>query len=681
MLTWTSWDEFWTCYFDNKSHLEIKKFAHKRVVKDFHQRYPSPNDWLMTPLEYKQTIKYQGYSDLYYIISWAWDNKLFKDTTFSNILLEYMIDSRHSSSRIPIWFAQKLNLITAEEITIAREISGYASIVKSISIHCILLMKRFKDFSDNDAFKYPGLFKHAVYTAKSLQNIRIKLGYSQTIVRVIQKRRSKWEKLFSCPIYGSMYTRYFDYLVRSDARKKYLSATVCALVKLDSFLKLNNLKDCSTFTVESFTFFTEYLRQTSDVTATSTISKIKKFFEWGCGVEPFFPASANYPTRYWQSLFKKVKKERKNTDGRAFDEPSLAEKIVDIVETYTPHDEVEELCRLFWLVIASCPARFSYILNLGDDALQPLPNEPSAYGVYSPLSDKAGNKHGQFPLLDQVGISAVKQLQERAKSLNLKPVKNPDNLKTYVHLFQLTSPPWLLSHSMIRSFFKDVVNGELSKIQPDFEDLITSGHAFRHHLLTHIACMTGDITVVQTAAGHLNETMTREYLKSKVSKRALLFRVVDKYESKQITGKFYLRLVELLSYEDMPVDEMLRALTTEMQLDEFIKRYGKKLDMGYCFEDKGCANWYKCWNCTNFLMTREEIQDAIKVLAHQLINIREMQKFSATFNYDSPIVYNQLKVIGLIVKRLTELDLSEEQINLMLDNYLHGRVLEEGVIS
>lgn len=174
--------------------------------------------------------------------------------------------------------------------------------------------------------------------------------------------------------------------------------------------------------------------------------------------------------------------------------------------------------------------------------------------------------------------------------------------------------------------------------------------------------------------------MTREYLKSKVSRDALLFRVMKKYESKEITGKFYLRLVELLSSEETPIDEMFRALTTEMKLDEFINNYGKKLDMGYCFNNEDCSNWLKCWNCTNFLMTKKEIIHAVKTLAHQIINLKEMQKNSIDFSYDHPIVNKQIKTISLIIKRLTELDLTEEQITKMVDNYLHNKKIEEGVI-
>ena len=53
--------------------------------------------------------------------------------------------------------------------------------------------------------------------------------------------------------------------------------------------------------------------------------------------------------------------------------------------------------------------------------MRPLPNSPKdAYGVYSKFADKAGNRYGQFPILDKLGTTAIKNLQDRVKKTRPK---------------------------------------------------------------------------------------------------------------------------------------------------------------------------------------------------------------------------------------------------------------------
>ncbi|WP_160670502.1 tyrosine-type recombinase/integrase [Clostridium sp. C8-1-8] len=681
-LHWCDSDYIINTFLKNDSY--NKKLSVKNAKKRLSFHFPKPQNWLEATVDDK--IKFNkfesGFSELHYIICWVWVNKFYKKTRYIPILLEYLLDSRHNSNQAAIWLARKVNLITQNEEQIISahrcEVSGFR---KRLALHCILLGKSFKDFTDEDTIRIPQLFDSTKYTAKAIQDIRIKLNYTNTIVKR-NNRHSKWELLINDPCLGHLFKQYVEFLQRSDVRTKYMQNTLSSFNKLYSYLQTKNLKSLTSFNSSEFINLTEYLiLQTSESTALCYIANIKRFFQWGLGETTYFPTTLDFPHSYWSSLMKKVKKARKDSDGRAFSELSLAEDIVRIIYEFTPTNEIEDLCRAFWLTIASAPARFSYILYLDAyDSIQPLPNAPNAFGIYSKLADKAGNKYGQFPILDKTGIDTIKSLQARAKNLNLKPIVNPYNNNEYVHLFQLTNPPWILEVNKIRRFFEEIVKPKLLKIYPNFEELRASAHGFRHHLLTHVALKSGDISVVQTAAGHQNELMTREYLKSRISRTSLLFRVMEKFQSKEITGKFYLRLVELLSSDKTPIDEMLKVLTTEMKIDEFIQRFGKKLNMGYCFNEKGCSNWLKCWGCINFLMTKDEIVQAIKVLGQQVINLKEMQKNCSDFSYEHPIIHNQVKTLSLIVKRLSELNLTEEQIIKMLDNYLHNKRIEEGVL-
>lgn len=652
----------------------------KKIVSELHENYLNPIDWLETPNHEKDVITHRTYYDTNYIACWAWENKLYLDQQYSLTLFDYFMNQpKNLYSKTPLWLSKRLNLLTDEELT---ALATYKrGMWKFAALHCLFTMKPFKEFTDGDIKKIVSMINNRVYTAKAIQNVRINLGYSNVIVKR-KAKKGTWDKLIEHPIHGSMFNDYYDFLVRSQARKGYLSAMGTVLRKLMQYLEAQELDDCSNFSYEDFIKYTEHLReQVATQSALLEIYKLRKFLQWGAGEHPFFPSTLDLPNQYWNGLMRSVKAARKETDGRAFSDIDLPQHIVDIVYNCDPENEIEDLCRSFWLIIASCPARFSYILNLSaDDALQELPNVSNAFGIYSKLADKAGNKYGHFPILDDIGHESIEYLQSRAKRLELKPLKNPDNKKTYVHLFQLQQSPWLIDRNMIIAFFDKYVKPRLYEIYPDFDKMQATAHGFRHYLLTEVALATGDIESVQTAAGHRDDQMTREYLRSKVSRTALLHRVMDKYESKELTGKFYLRLVELLSSSETPVDEMLRALTTDMQMDEFLQRYGRKTVMGYCFDSSGCANWLKCWSCTNFLITRNEITDAIKTLSHQIISLKEMQKNTYDFSYNHPIVEKQLTVISHIIKRLTELDLTEEQITKMVDNYLHHKQIEEGVI-
>ena len=174
--------------------------------------------------------------------------------------------------------------------------------------------------------------------------------------------------------------------------------------------------------------------------------------------------------------------------------------------------------------------------------------------------------------------------------------------------------------------------------------------------------------------------MTELYLRSKASRDTTLFKIVDKFKQNEITGKFYLKLVQLLTSNDTTSDELVQALTTEMKLDEFFQKYGRKIDFGYCFSKEGCSNWYACWSCSNFIITKNEINQAIKMIAIQILELKNLQQCT-DFSFEAKSIKDKINLISLIVKRLIELRLTEEDIYKMVFNCFENKDLLLGVIK
>lgn len=115
-----------------------------------------------------------------------------------------------------------------------------------------------------------------------------------------------------------------------------------------------------------------------------------------------------------------------------------------------------------------------------------------------------------------------------------------------------------------------------------------------------------------------------------------------------------------------------------MKVDAFFEKYGKKTHIGYCFNKENCSKWNACWGCNNFVMTKNEITEAIKILCNQMIALKSLTQCT-DFSYEIPSVKNKLKLISLIIKRLTELGLSEENINTMTKNCFNNIDIMTGV--
>ena len=111
----------------------------------------------------------------------------------------------------------------------------------------------------------------------------------------------------------------------------------------------------------------------------------------------------------------------------------------------------------------------------------------------------------------------------------------------------------------------------------------------------------------------------------------------------------------------------------------FSKSMEGNLKQDIVFQKK-CSSWYACWDCSNFIMTKNEINEAIKILSIQMLELKRMQQCK-DFSYDAPSVIKKFNLISYIVKRLTELNLTEEDIRNMVDNCLNNRDIALGVIN
>ena len=77
-------------------------------------------------------------------------------------------------------------------------------------------------------------------------------------------------------------------------------------------------------------------------------------------------------------------------------------------------------------------------------------------------------------------------------------------------------------------------------------------------------------------------------------------------------------------------------------------------------------------------MTKNEISQAINILSNQILELKNLQQ-CVDFSFDAPSIDNKMNLISLIIKRLTELGLTEENISIMVSNCLENKDLMLGV--
>jgi hypothetical protein len=536
-LEWIPFDEFKDKIPDSTQPSVTKYLRknHEVVVKKLHQQYVTGDEWLLA--ETKTDISYRGTNEIDYILFWAWENKVYLDSHLKGVLYDYLMESYSAKSKIiKRWVRHQHNLITDEEWEIMQSINTSSrALIKGVVFLTLFLMKPLRELSDEDLDIFPLVYTIDVgsqFTKKMVNDYRMQLGYTNKIVRRVSG--NSWEnKLFKHHMWGDMFKEYHDYLIRGQAKKKLISQIGIDLCTLMKYLDKHHWTSCSHFTWKEYKEFTEFLLEKRKVSSVSTmIGKYKKFFLWGSTSNDFFPKEINFPDSYWKSLNIAAKKHAATSDGLAFESETIAEGIVQVLKTFKPSNEIEQLCLNFWLIIVSCPARFGFILNLqAEDTLQPFPNKTNALGIFSMNADKAGNKNAQFPFVDKMGIRALETLQARSRILKFRPLYNERHKRSYVHLFQLPEPPWILNRDMLWTFFtnqiKPKVASNLGLKQSTFKG---GAHGFRHYILTEIFKRTGSMEAVRVGAGHTEQTMSKTYLKSNHAKKALVHRAIDKYE-------------------------------------------------------------------------------------------------------------------------------------------------------
>lgn len=659
-------------YFTNEDR-EYFKWGFRTVISNFYNKYPTPKDWLKSD---KEAINYYYTSELVYILYWVKECNIWDIKEYRQIIFDYLL----SKGRNPYFktFCIKLELMTEEDFEEIKSLSNAVKIQR-VAMACILYNKNFKDITDEEISEFCEFNKDKSFTPRGVSNLRIKLGVSNKKA-LRRSRKTNWDYLFEHEKFGKMFSEYYK-ILKSSSTKDYLQSHSTAMKHLLNFMETAGLEDFTSFDESTFEELIDYLETELEISPSSIcgyIPRIVHLMNTNNGDE-FFPKEVRFCESFWSSYSRRSKKISYEKDGLAFSEAVLAPKIVQLLKEFEPTNDVEFLCKNYWLVIASCPARMKYILTLGaKDAIKPMPNEPNSFGIYSSLTDKSGRKYAQYPILDKMGVDAIKEVQEYVSKLNLKPIYDPSNGKTYTHLFQLPHEPWFLDTNIVYNFFQENILSKIKESHENPSEIRASAHSFRHYLLTYIIFITGDIDTGMTASGHRNSEMFIQYLRSKASRTCLLFRVVDKYENNEITGKFYLKLIHLLTSNDTPVDDMLYALTTEMKMDEFFNTYGKRTESGYCFSNENCSKWYACWGCSNFIMTRNEISQAIKILSNQILELKNLQQCT-DFSFDAPSIKAKLNLICLIIKRLTELGLTEENINTMVNNCFENKDLMLGV--
>ncbi|WP_242318838.1 tyrosine-type recombinase/integrase [Bacillus cereus group sp. BfR-BA-01349] len=675
---------------DEKSK-ELKP-ALKLILIELKKVFINGENWLNTPLYKKQTIEKRRYKDIHYLIPWSYHQGIFTNPKYSLDLKEYFFGGRFSKVGGTFTrYALAYGLLTKKEIEKIKELYEWTVAIAYISfasVYCFFINKPFSEMTDEDFDREDlhwvyCLNKNGLVSRIGIQNIRLQLEYSNRVFSIKRPSLTIFQKLKNnYTEYKCVLEDYYKYLIASGLKPKTVYEKFAKLKWLFEYLEMNNISLLN-FRNKDFSMINQSMELKGFGVSyrMKILSNIRLFLEWGTLIYECFPTKVEFPKQLFKNLSKTWEKELIEGDGKAFPIEGLEKKIMNIVFNFEPQSEIEELCKEFWLIAGSCPTRFEFIRNLSVDCINPMLNNNTLYGLTSEYEDKGGNVYGEFPIFDRIGIEAVLRLQKRIEGSGFLPIENPRNRLKYVHLFQLGKAPFILSGYLIRTFLHEKI---LLNI-PEIESYINEGnekfeigsHGFRHYIATTVMVKTRDIKAVQYILGHHDVTMTKLYLRSKVSKNTLLYSILDGYEKKELSGKFYLSLIDILFNEELTNYEMLNALSTQMEVNLFLKQFGRKRDMGWCMTEESCDNFYRCWSCEHFLLRKEEIEEAIDKLAKHIIEHKKLINESRDFKYNNPIATDSIKKIALIQKRIMDLGLKPEKIWQMVQNTLLGKDIKE----
>lgn len=675
---------------------ESRKQSLRGILKRLKAEYSTGGIWLKTPLEEKKHIITWGIKkDSRYILSWALESGLMQHPEYRKAIIDYF--SKFYNSRAVAGFckefAEHYQFVTEEESEALKELrnNGKDVFVSSFYKLCVTFGKKLKDITDKDVLEscVDWSLNTVVTSRNTIQKARFALGYTtkKQINYWYIKEKSPVEKMATeHPHLEIPIREYNKYMIAGGYSKKTIAKKHCTLSNFLSFLnEQTDTVQLSNFQRTEFWAYYNWLSLQFGTSYTYTnVIDAKLFIEWGLNDYSDFPKTIDYPEGLSSKIKRALVAELENSDGRAFPIEGLAQRIIQECYSYVPETEREALCREFWLIVGSCPVRFDFVRNLELDCLKPMLNSDSFIGLTSTFRDKAGNVNAQFPLFDSVGIEAILRLQKRSHEKGFGAITNPNNKQKYVHLFHEDRVKGILPSTAIRDFLKERILPRIKeiedyKIKNDGDMFKIGAHGFRHFIATVVQAKTRNIKATQFVLGHHDEKMTMRYLRSKISRNTLLYSIIDGYEKQEISGKFYLKIIEMWNDESIEDSRLFDVFISDMNLTSFLKQYGRKRDMGWCMSEDNCETYYRCWGCNFFVLRREEIEEAIELLATLFREHRNLVQNSKDYIESNPIAASSIKTQALIQKRLTDLRLSPETIWEMVRLKLLGKDIKEAL--
>lgn len=662
----------------------------KGVLKKLIAKYPTGDIWLKTPLEEKEPIICGKKKDIGYILPWALERGLMHHPEYRKVIIDYCSKFFRTVGGLCKKLAEFYHFVTEEEAEALKALRNDFDkefFVSSFYRLCVTFGKKLKDVTDKDVLEscVDWSLNSVVTSRNTIQQARFALGYTTKKQLIHWCKKKPVDKMVAeHPHLETPIRDYQKYMIAGGYSKATIAKKDVTLSNFLSFLKEHSgIVQMSNFQRKEFWAYYKWLSLKFGTSYTyAHVLDAKLFIEWGLNEYPDFPKTIDFPEGLSSKLNRVVTAEQENSDGRAFPIEGLAEGIIQECYAYVPKTEREALCKDFWLIVGSCPVRFDFIHNLAIDCLKPMLNSDSFLGITSTYRDKGGNVNAQFPLFDDVGIEAIQRLQKRCHEKGFEAITNPNNKQEYVHLFHENNVNGLLPKTAIRYFLRDRILPRIKeiedyKIKNDGEMFEIGAHGFRHFIATVVQVKTRNIKATQFVLGHHDEKMSMRYLRSKISRNTLLYSIIDSYEKQEISGKYYLKIIEMWNDDSIEDSKLFDAFVSNMDLTTFLKQYGRKRDMGWCMSEDNCETYYRCWGCHHFVLRREEIEEAIELLATHFREHRNLVQNSNDYTDNNPIAVSSIKTQALIQKRLTDLGVSPEMIWEMVRLKLLGKDIEE----
>lgn len=667
---------------------ESRKKALIGILNKLKTKYSTGDIWLKTPLEEKEPLKWSKMKDFGYILPWALERGLMHHPEHRKAIIDYYSKFFNKVGGLCKELAEHYQFVTEEEAKALKELHGESeteSFVGSFYKLCVVFGKNLKDIKDEDILEacVDWSLNSVVTSRNIIQKTRFALGYTtkKRIVHKCSKEKNQVGKMMTeHPHFETPIRDYQKYMIAGGYSKATILKNNGMLSQFLSFLKeFSDTVQLSNFRKTEFWAYYDWLSLKFRTSYTyANVIHAKLFIEWGLNEYPDFPKTIDFPKELSSKLSRAHIEEQENSDGRAFPIEGLAEGIIQECYAYVPETEREALCKDFWLIVGSCPARFNFIHNLAIDCLKPMLNSDSFLGITSTYRDKGGNVNAQYPLFDDVGIEAIQRLQKRCYEKGFEAITNHSNKQEYVHLFHENNVNGLLPKTAIRYFLRDRILPRIKeiedyKIKNDGEMFEIGAHGFRHFIATVVQAKTRNIKATQFVLGHHDEKMSMQYLRSKISRNTLLYSIIDGYEKQEISGKYYLEIIGMWNDDAIEDSKLFDAFMSNMDLTTFLKQYGRKRDMGWCMSEDNCETYYRCWGCHYFVLRREEIEEAIELLATLFREHRNLVQNSNDYTDNNPIAVSSIKTQALIQKRLTDLGLSPQTIWEMVRLNLLGK--------